>query len=173
MLLERPEVKERGKLTPVPYTLVPIIKMVFDGVDIDLCYARIEQKVIKEDLDDLKDDNLLKNCDEASIFSLNGSRVTDKILELVPNKENFRMTLKSIKLWAKRRGVYSNVQGYIGGVGWAILVAKICQGYPNQQPSQLLEKFFKVYKHWEWPEPILLQKLQSHNMSSFYNPELP
>lgn len=29
--------------------------------------------------------------------------MTDEILYLVPNKENFRLTLRAIKLWAKRK----------------------------------------------------------------------
>lgn len=32
-----------------------------------------------------------------------GCRVTDEILHLVPNIDNFRMTLRAIKLWAKSK----------------------------------------------------------------------
>ena len=82
------------------------------------------------------------------------------ILELVPNKENFRITLRWIKLWAKNRGIYSNVIGYLGGVAWAILWARICQAYPNLKPNKLLYKFFNVFLKWSWPDPILLCKIR-------------
>lgn len=39
--------------------------------------------------------------------SLTGCRVTDEILYLVPNKENFRLTLRAIKLWAKRKWIFT------------------------------------------------------------------
>ena len=97
--------------------------MDFDGIDIDLLFARIEAKTINKSVESLQDDNLLKNADKESVLSLNGCRVTDSIFDLVPNRENFKTTLRCIKLWAKNRGIYSNVFGYIGGVGYAILVA--------------------------------------------------
>ena len=48
---------------------------------------------------------LLKNLDEKCVRSLNGCRVTDEILRLVPNTDNFRLALRAIKLWAKSMAV--------------------------------------------------------------------
>jgi poly(A) polymerase len=85
--------------------------------------------------------------------------VTDSVLALVPNIPNFRLTLRLIKLWAKKRGVYSNVFGYLGGVSWAILTARVCQLYPNAVPAALAQRFFRFYSMWKWPTPITLTEL--------------
>lgn len=50
---------------------------------------------------DLTDDSVLRGIDEKTARCLNGSRVTDSILSLVPNVERFRETLRAVKLWAK------------------------------------------------------------------------
>jgi len=149
--------EEVTDLRPVPDAFVPVIKLCFNGIDIDLTFARLALKEVPES-QDLSDPMLLKNLDQKCVRSLNGCRVTDEILKQVPNVENFRLTLRCIKLWAKKHGIYSNVMGFLGGVSWAMLVARVCQLYPNASPSTLLQKFFLVFLKWQWPQPVLLKK---------------
>ncbi|KAJ8411818.1 hypothetical protein AAFF_G00154560 [Aldrovandia affinis] len=160
-LKEQEEVKD---LRAVEEAFVPVIKLSFDGIEIDILFARLALQTIPEDLD-LRDDGLLKNLDIRCIRSLNGCRVTDEILHLVPNIENFRLTLRAIKLWAKRHNIYSNILGFLGGVSWAMLVARTCQLYPNAVASTLVHKFFLVFSKWEWPNPVLLKQPEDCNLN--------
>ncbi|XP_026175067.1 poly(A) polymerase type 3-like [Mastacembelus armatus] len=137
-------------------TYVPVIKLSLDGIKIDLIFALVAQKCIPENLD-LLDDKMLKYINQRCARSLNGYRVAEETLKLVPNVYNFRLTLRVIKLWAKRRNIYSNMLGFLGGISWAILVARICQLYPNATASTLVMKFFKVYSMWVWPIPVRLR----------------
>ena len=127
-------------------------------------FARLALQTIPEDLD-LRDDSLLKNLDIRCTGSLNGCRVTDEILHLVTNTDNFRLTLRAIKLWAKRHNIYSNILGFLGGVSWAMLVARTCQLYPNAVASTLVHKFFLVFSQWEWPNPVLLKQPEECNLN--------
>ena len=67
----------------------------------DLLFSRLSHPSVADNLN-LLDASLLKNLDQKSVRSLNGCRVTDAILSLVPNQESFRLALRAIKLWAKR-----------------------------------------------------------------------
>ncbi|KUF90466.1 Poly(A) polymerase [Phytophthora nicotianae] len=152
---------------------VPVIKMQVDGIPVDLLFVSLDLDSVPEDLDML-DDQILRGMDEASVRSCNGVRVTERILQLVPNQERFRTTLIAVKHWARIRGIYSNVLGFLGGVNWAILVARICQFYPNSLPASLLSRFFRIYQMWTWPNPIMLDRVDNPLNLGFsgWNPKI-
>ncbi|KAI5123418.1 hypothetical protein M0805_006123 [Coniferiporia weirii] len=160
------------EVSGVPEAYVPIIKTKIQGIAIDFLVARLALPTIPDDLS-LRDDNLLKNLDERCIRSLNGSRVTDEILRLVPNVAVFRDALRCIKLWAQRRAIYSNVNGFLGGVAWAMLVARICQLYPNAVAGAIVSRFFIIMYQWSWPQPVLLKQIEEGPLQvRVWNPKL-
>ncbi|PPS09661.1 hypothetical protein GOBAR_AA10986 [Gossypium barbadense] len=130
------EMEEVTELQPVPDAYVPLMKFKFQGISIDLLYASISLLVVPDDLD-ISQGFVLVNVDEQTV----GCRVANQILKLVPNVE---------------------VAGFLGGVNWALLVARLCQLYPNAIPSMLeieLNKaqwdalfepylFFEAYKNY-------------------------
>ena len=61
---------------------------------------------IPEDETFLMKDDVTKDMDPKCVRSLNGYRATCEILHLVPNVEKFRLTLRVVKLWAKKQGLY-------------------------------------------------------------------
>ena len=148
-----PDIKE---LRGIKDAYVPLIKMKFFGLEIDLLFARLRFEVVNNSLRDIKDDSILIGCDDQSISSLNAYRNNDIILSLVPNQEVFKTTLQLVKVWAKRRNLYSNKIGYLGGISWAILTAKVCQLFPSLPPNRLLQRFFTVFYKWNWHIPVLL-----------------
>lgn len=147
-------------LAVVTDAFVPIIKFEYSGISIDLIFSRVMQTQLTLDLD-LKDDTFLRGLDDRELRSVNGTRVTDEILDLVPEKSTFRLALRAIKLWAQRRAIYANIMGFPGGVAWAMLVARICQLYPKATASVVVNKFFFVVHAWPWPKPCLLKPVQT------------
>ncbi|KAG0213708.1 polynucleotide adenylyltransferase [Mortierella sp. GBA30] len=169
MLRRRPEVTE---LTAVPDAFTPVIKMKFSDIPIDFTFARLGLSSIPDSLD-LADDSLLRNLDDRCIRSVNGSRVTDEILRLVPNIASFRMALRCVKLWAQRRAIYSNMMGFLGGVAWAMLVARVCQLYPNACAATIISRFFSILHQWPWPQPVLLKPIEEGPLQvRVWNPKL-
>lgn len=169
IIRKRPELEE---ITSVPDAFVPIIKIEFDGISIDLIYSRLNVPRIPLDMT-LDDKNLLKNIDEKDLRSLNGTRVTDEILQLVPKPTVFKHALRCIKMWAQQRAVYGNVFGFPGGVAWAMLTARICQLYPNAVGATIVEKFFTIYTKWNWPQPVLLKPIEDGPLQvRVWNPRL-
>ena len=129
----------------------PVIKFEMDKVKIDLIFARVnnskwlsEQRMkmtpqtSNEQDDDLServemtvDDTVLIGLDETSVRSVNGVRVAQFLIDLLDGDQkrldNFRLTLRAVKEWARVHGLYANVLGFLGGVNWAILVSWVCK----------------------------------------------
>lgn len=158
-LLQDPNIQG---VTKVEEAFVPIIKFRFQEIPIDLVFARLNIPVVKDGIN-LLNNALLKNMDEKCILSLNGSRVTDEILSLVPNVQVFHSALRCIKYWAKRRCVYGNAYGYFGGVAFSLCVARVCQLYPNVSSFVIVCKFFELFSSWKWPTPVLLRPVVDLN----------
>ncbi|EGV63297.1 polynucleotide adenylyltransferase [Yamadazyma tenuis] len=166
---ERPELEE---ITSVPDAFVPIIKIEFDGISIDLICATLNVPQVPLNMT-LDDKNLLRNLDERDMRALNGTRVTDEILQLVPKPTVFKHALRCIKMWAQARAVYGNVFGFPGGVAWAMMVARICQLYPNAVGAVIVDKFFNIYTKWNWPQPVLLKPIEDGPLQvKVWNPRL-
>jgi len=142
-------------VTSIPDAKVPMIGFDYEGVAIDLLFAQLPRTSIPRNLD-ISDDNILRGVDEGTLLSLNGPRVTDLLVKVVPNHETFLKVLRCVRIWAKRRALYSNKIGFLGGVNWAILVAFVCKLYPKAAPARVLYRFFWWMKEWKWPTPIMI-----------------
>ena len=94
-------------LTAVPEAYTPVMKFNIDGQAVDMIFASLGNfSRIPANLDILESNHCLINLDDQSIRSVNGSRVAERICRLVPNFENFCLTLRAVKQWAKQRGLY-------------------------------------------------------------------
>lgn len=159
------------EMVPVEEATVPIIKLEYCGVSVDLIFVSLQQASIPKDLD-LTNTDLMKGLSEIDWRSVNGTRVTDRILTLVPESRTFRIALRTIKLWAQRRAIYGNVVGFPGGVAYAMMVARVCQLFPKAEASRIVWKFFWFIKSWAWPKPLMLQRREEGNFQQReFNPD--
>lgn len=143
-------------LLSIPDAYTPVIKFVYESHSVDMVFAALNLSPLPLPID-LLDLKVLRGLDEQSVRSLNGVRVAEWICKLVPNPHSYRMALRVIKYWAKQRGLYSSVLGFLGGINFAILVAQISRLYINACPFTLIQKFFALYSTWPWPTPVMLR----------------
>ncbi|KAJ8906573.1 hypothetical protein NDN08_003066 [Rhodosorus marinus] len=174
VLRKHPQVDQ---LLAIPDAFVPVVKFVLDGIRIDLISAIIPQAEIPAELDSLSpNSDLFLKMDSSSRQGINAMRISREIIRLVPDEDAFRSTLRAVKLWARRRGVYSNILGYLGGISWTIMTAKVCTIYHPSPPAVLLYKFFQLFAmYWDWPRPVVLAELENKKQSSDlreWNPDL-
>jgi poly(A) polymerase len=96
---------------PVEGAAVPLLTFDWEGVNIDLLFARLNTASVPPGFD-IDNDAVLDGVDGATEKSLNGPRVTNLIAALVsgtPERyQTFLTVVRCIRKWAKARGLYSN-----------------------------------------------------------------
>lgn len=157
LLKENTKPGDIGAMVPVPETHVPIIKLELEGVEIDLIFTNLQLSSVPKGLD-MQDTNILRGLDDVDFRCINGARVTVRILNLVPQPRTFRTALRAVKLWAQRRAIYGGNFGYPAGVSYGMMVARVCQLYPNAAAPLIISRFFRIMLTWDWPKPLRLQE---------------
>lgn len=89
--------KDVSEVIAVPEALVPVIKIKFGTIAFDLVYVPLASEHVSSNLD-INDISIIRNVSQDSVTSINGRRVTDKILQIVPNVQVFRTALRFLKV---------------------------------------------------------------------------
>ena len=153
----------------IPRARVPILAFFMDGQEFDMMTCHVPEVHLRggglpprEVL--LGTYDWMNGADEASILSFNGPRVTEKLLELAaPRMEQFHLMVRTLRLWAKRRGLYSNKCGYFGGVNLTLLAAYVLVRHPACDALALVGRVFRVFAEWRWSKktPVRVEEPES------------
>jgi poly(A) polymerase len=96
---------------PIEGAAVPVLTFDWEGVNIDLLFARLNTASVPPGID-IDNDAVLDGVDSGTEKSLNGPRVTNLIAALVsgtPQRyQTFLSVVRCVRKWAKARGLYSN-----------------------------------------------------------------
>jgi hypothetical protein len=153
--------KDVSNFQPVPRAKVPVIGLTFQGQEFDVltCHLKCAELPAKSSL--LTSYEWMNCMQEECILAFNGPRVTEMILSSVRRPNQFCAALKYIREWAKRRCVYSNKSGYLGGVNLALMLVFVSQRRPNALAFRLVKDFFSTFAKWRWSAHNPL-KLDAH-----------
>lgn len=159
-LLHAPGIED---VQPVPKTRVPIIGVRIDGYEFDVLTCHLYSSDLPSRRDLLASYDWMSGLDEASTLAFSAIRVTELLIGSVPRWDQYILTLRYMRLWAKRRGIYSNKAGYLGGVNVALLVCFVARLYPAAAATTVIVKFFEVFAEWRWgaANPVRLRTAES------------
>jgi poly(A) polymerase len=172
----------------VPDAHVPVLKLVVDGLPVDILPCRVPQKRLLAVIASAPEDGgqfdfrhiNMSELDTPSVLALNGVRVGRTLVDsiragrIVTQDEpiqggderfrKFQVCLRGVKYWAKERGIYSNALGFFGGVTWAILLVKVCLScisMDDLSDREILGRFFQFLFEQSWgsANPITLRPL--------------
>ncbi|EYF01087.1 Hypothetical protein CAP_8645 [Chondromyces apiculatus DSM 436] len=103
---------------------------------------------------------------EAAAMALSAVTDADAVLaavEAAPDpagatrrREAFLMLARSVKGWARAKGLDAAPFGGLPGLAWLVLSARTVREAPDLDPGRLLASFFGSWAAWDWRRPIAL-----------------
>ncbi len=144
------------QLKKIDDAYAPIITGSFQGLKIDLAYARCPQGLAPRPPAAFRLDELT-HFGEDSRLAITGYLNTLSLLEQLPTPErrhNFRKLLRQVRQWARDNRVDDNAFGYLGGYSWALLTC----WFMNSTEKTTITDFFAKLADWDWLSPITTTK---------------
>ena len=107
-----------------------------------------------------------------TLSKLKAVRDLDYLRRSVPDISQFRLAHRTIKAWAKARGVYSAKFGYLGGIQISILLARVCKLLARKKDSvsvpDILATFFHHYASFDWQREIAFDPFFHRNRLQYH-----
>ena len=170
------QTKDMNHVCYIADAYVPLLKCTLHKMEFDIVYAQLVTPIVNGI--QIEEDQVLAFMDEKSILSLNGYRVTMKLLSLLSNNNNnhldlYRKALLFLKYWAKQRCIYGNKYGFLGGIQLSILLLKILllKKLTIKKDVDLINEFFRIYSTWNWDtQSVFLVSIPEHHPLAFIPP---
>lgn len=154
-------------LNSVTGATVPVIKFQYRKINVDLAFAAADSPWLNSSVDDAYFDNMANYTRawalrEHNISSRGGLRVCEQLRrDLADHQEEFAETLRILKTWAKVRGIYKSIFGYLNGVSLAIMLSRVIRLAYDKGELESSEKlearvhhlfcaFFEYYSSYDW-----------------------
>jgi hypothetical protein len=95
---------------------------------------------------------------EAAAVALSAVSDADAVRAAVgPHGEAFAALARTVKAWARTRGLDSAPHGGLPGLAWAMLAARtVCGSGPHMQADDLVRAFFADWAAWDWRRAVTL-----------------
>ncbi|HWS35721.1 MAG TPA: poly(A) polymerase, partial [Actinoplanes sp.] len=93
---------------------------------------------------------------EAAAVALSAVSDADAVLAATAGVPGFTGLARSVKAWARARGLDSAPFGGLPGIAWVVLAARTALEARDLHDDGLLRHFFGTWAAWDWSEPVTL-----------------
>uniref|UniRef100_A0A183AWA0 Polynucleotide adenylyltransferase n=1 Tax=Echinostoma caproni TaxID=27848 RepID=A0A183AWA0_9TREM len=124
--------KKISDILAITETLVPLIRMRINGIQVDLSLSIFGSPGIPLALDlDMPPSDLYCNMDSTSIHSLSGAVLAYIFRQYLDQDPNYHWLLRAIRRWIRARNISGYIFGFPPTVSWTVLVIYLCKQITN------------------------------------------